>query len=477
MVVELRFYEYITNFLEERVRTLFSYPGEQIYKLFEEINNSKIKNIVAADERGAGFMADGYARISNYFSVCLATAGPGGCNLTTPLATAYKDSSSVLAITGRPTRKYIGENYFQELNLDFLNFHKGFFVNEPKTSYLEKSLSLLEYKKPVHLNIPSDVLEEEVCEVQYTEEREEREFKEVEGDLLLVGQGIYGTLTYKEILKINKLLSKFPVATTFPARGVVKEEENIGLVGRRGDIESLKKAKKIINLGASLSYNTYVESLREELLKKTINLDIQRINYSELKNLIKNLNIDFSYDIKKRTFKAKGDYSRKVEALINNLPEDSILVLDAGKHTVFTSLLKTCNIPKSIIASHSFGCMGFSLPGSIGVKFATEDFKIDREVVSISGDGGFIMNIQELKVVSQHNLKILFVVFENNKLANFCRIENPDFIKIAEAFGIEGYRVESLEEIEDYVKDYLKGNKPLILSIKVEDEDLPKPNT
>ncbi|WP_457612247.1 thiamine pyrophosphate-binding protein [Methanocaldococcus sp.] len=475
-MIGLRFYEYITDFLEERIKTIFSYPGEQIYNLFCEINNSRINNILAADERGAGFMADGYARISNYFSVCLATAGPGGCNLATPLATAYKDSSSILAITGRPQKKYIGENYFQELDLSFLNFNKGFFIDKPISSYLDKAIDLLEYKKPFHLNIPQDVLNEDVVFEDYTINREERDIKEIYGDLLLIGQGIFGVMKYDEIIKINKLLKDLPIATTYPARGVLEEDKCIGLVGRRGDIESLKKAKKIINLGSSLSYNTYIESLREELIKKTVNIDVNKITYKELKEIINNLNLDFDYYKEIKEFKPRGDYSSKINEIINSLPKDSIFVLDAGKHTVFTSLLKKCYLPKTLIASHSFGCMGFSVPASIGVKFACKDFKIDREIVSFSGDGGFLMNIEELKIASEHNLKILFIVFKNNKLANFCRIKNPNFVKIAEGFGIEAYHIERKEEVEDYIKYYLRGNKSILLVLDVEDEELPKPN-
>lgn len=118
----IKFLEAMVDFLERNVKTIFSYPGEQILPLYNEIEGSSIKNIMVRDERGAGFMADGYARITNYIGVCLATAGPGATNLTTPIATAYKDNSSVLAITGRCQRKYIGKNYFQEVNMDFFKF-------------------------------------------------------------------------------------------------------------------------------------------------------------------------------------------------------------------------------------------------------------------------------------------------------------------------------------------------------------------
>ncbi|HII59880.1 TPA: thiamine pyrophosphate-binding protein [Methanocaldococcus jannaschii] len=489
----MKFLEAMVDFLERNVKTIFSYPGEQILPLYNEIEGSSIKNIMVRDERGAGFMADGYARITNYIGVCLATAGPGATNLTTPIATAYKDNSSVLAITGRCQRKYIGKNYFQEVNMDFLNFYKGYFVDKAEVSYIAKAFAdCLFNKKPVQLNIPVDLYKEEAKDINITtytdiykdDETPSNNIKEIDvkKPLFLIGQGIFGTLSYKEIVKISKILEKIncPIATTFPARGVINEklENCIGLVGRRGDLKSLLEADKIINIGSSLSYNTYVESVREKLLSKTENIQLKPKSIKELKEFFENLDVKNSSWIYKNSnkFQPSGDYSNKIYEIIKNIPEDAIIVTDAGKHTVFTCLLKTCVIPRNIISSHSFGTMGFGLPASIGVKFGTIDFNIDREVVLISGDGGFLMNVEELQVVAENNLKILMVVMKNNSLAEFCKIKNPNFNKIADAFEIDNCYIENVDEIGSEIKGYLKKNKPLLVVVETENEPLPKPN-
>ena len=483
----------MVDFLERNVKTIFSYPGEQIIELYNEIEGSSIKNIMVKDERGAGFMADGYARITNYIGVCLATAGPGSTNLTTPMATAHKDNSSVLAITGRCAKKYIGRNYFQEINMDFLNFYKGYFVNKAEVSIIAEAFAdCLFNKKPIQLNIPADMYKEEAKDINtnaykdiYKEEENiENNIKEIDAKkpLFLIGQGIFGTLSYKEMAKISKILQKIncPIATTFPARGVVNEKLDncIGLVVRRGDLKSLLEADKIINIGSSLSYNTYVESVREKLLSKTENIQLKPKSIKELKEFFEILDIKNSSWIYKNSnkFSPSGDYSNKINEIIENIPEDAVIVTDAGKHTVFTCLLKTCVVPRNIISSHSFGTMGFGLPTSIGVKFGTIDFNIDREVVLISGDGGFLMNIEELQVVAENNLKILMVVMKNNNLAEFCKIRNPNFNKIADAFEIDNCYVEKADEISPIVKDYLKKNKPLLMVVETENEPLPKPN-
>ncbi|ACV24772.1 thiamine pyrophosphate-binding protein [Methanocaldococcus fervens] len=476
------------------MKTVFSYPGEQIAELYNEIEGSGIKNVMVRDERGAGFMADGYARITNYLGVCLATAGPGSTNLTTPIANAYKDNSSVLAITGRCQRKYIGKNYFQEINMDFLNFYKGYFVDKADINYVVNAFNdCLTNKKPVQLNIPADLYKEEVKDINidaYINISDDVGYDVNNVDvaakkpLFLIGQGIFGTLSYKDMLKISKILKELncPIATTFPARGVISEEVDncIGLVGRRGDLKSLLEADKIINIGSSLSYNTYVESVREKLLNKTENIHLKPKNIKELKEFFENLDLKNNNWINKnknnKKFSPSGDYSNKINEIIENVPKDAIIVTDAGKHTVFTCLLKTCVVPRNIISSHSFGSMGFGLPASIGVKFGTIDFNIDKEVVLISGDGGFLMNIEELQVVSEYGLKILMVVMKNNGLAEFCKIKNPNFNKIADAFGIDNCYIEKADEISSEIKNYLKKNKPLLMVVETENEPLPKPN-
>ncbi len=466
----MRFYEGIAEFLEDY--RVFSYPGEQISKLYYELDNK----VLVRDERGAGFMAEGYGRINN-IGVCLVTAGPGISNLSTPLANAYKDNSSVFAISGRVHKKYIGKNYFQELDIN-INAKKIFFENPNLGIFKEYFKRCLLEKKPYLINIPTDVLEENIlndtCNNFKYNNNIERELNKInnirdKNVLLLIGQGVFGSLTYREILDIPKILNKInlPIATTYPARGVIDEETNIGLVGRRGDIRVLLSADKIINIGSSLSYNTYPETLREKLLSKTVNINFTPNNIKELKYFFKNITLESSLTYKKRFFSPKGDYSKKINEIIKY---GDIIVTDAGKHTVFTSLLKICKKPKSLISSHSFGCMGFGLPVGIGVKFALIDNKIKEDVLVISGDGGILMNIEELEVISDYNLPIKIAVMKNNKLANFCKINNPDFIKIAEGFGLDAVYIKDIDEVNELNK------KQIFAVVEVEDEELPKPN-
>ncbi|WP_048055471.1 thiamine pyrophosphate-binding protein [Methanotorris igneus] len=490
----MKFTDAILDFFKDKsIKTVFSYPGEQIYPLYKALNeNDDIKNVMVRHEQAAAHAADGYARITNYVGVCLATAGPGATNLTTGIATAYKDSSSVLCITGRCQKKYIGKNYFQEIPMEFLNFFRGYFVETSDIGYFERAFNeTLNSRKPIHINIPRDVFGDTAKNTKIENKNQNHfkcniKIKNVEKPLLLIGQGIYGKLGYKEIIKIGKILKELniPIVTTFPARGVIDENDDIclGLVGRRGSEianKALLDADLIFSIGSSLSYNTIVESVREEVLNKIIPINPNPNNIGELKEILLNLEINdkpWIENVTKKSLLDKlGDYSSKIKEIIDHLPNDAIITTDAGNHTVFTCMLKKCSLPKTIISSHSMGTMGFGLPASIGVKFGCLDYGIDREVVLISGDGGFQMNIQELGVVAENNLKILMVVMKNNKLNVFGDIRNPDFNKIADAYGIDNVYIESIDEIEENVKSYLKNKKPYLMVVECKDENLPMP--
>ncbi|MBW9221230.1 thiamine pyrophosphate-binding protein [Methanothermococcus sp. SCGC AD-155-M21] len=543
----MKFAEALINFLlKKNIKTIFSYPGEQIMELYKELNAPPIKNILVRHEQGAAHMADGYGRITNYIGVCLATGGPGITNLITGIGTAYKDSSSVLAITGRCERKYMNKNYFQEIKMDFLNIYKGYFMDKPNVDNLEDIFhDCLYSKKPISLNIPQDILKSKIVDSfnKYSEYKEynnpnkyghknagNNKYNEnsetikdniresikkikdklynignVKKPLILIGQGIYGILPYRDMVKINNILKELdiPIVTTFPARGVINEnyKNSLGLVGRRGTIignNYLLESDIVISIGASLSYNTLPDSIRECILKKIMPINIEgKINsledikyiFEEINNL-KVLNINnksniggnslnnksnINNNVKNNIMQKLGDYSSKIKEMLDNLPEDGIITTDAGNHTVFVSLLKKCIIPRNIISSHGMGTMGFGIPASIGVKFGCLDYNINREVISISGDGGFQMNLQELATIEENNLKILMIVMKNNSLNIFGRIKNPNFNKISEAYGIDNVYIEDVYDIGQNIKYYLKNNKPYLMVIECENEKLPKP--
>jgi len=493
----MKYVESIVDFFENNsVKTVFSYPGEQILPLYRKLHeNTNINCIDVKHEQASAHAADGYFRITNNVGVCLSTAGPGATNLTTGIATTFKDNSSVIALTGRCDEKYIQKNYFQEIPMDFLNFYKGHFIENPDIAYFKEAfLDSKNSKKPVHVNIPSNVYDMETSSFEKFNENSEHvedknslksavsEIKKHENSknpVLLIGQGIYGNLTYEEMLKITDILKNLdmPIVTTYPARGAVSEtsENCYGVVGRRGTLNSN-------NAILESDIITLFESIRDKILYKVVPLNFGINSTNDILTIVNSLNetfsrgpkTDFKADLRQETFQF-GDYSTKIQEILNNLPENSIITTDAGNHTVFVSLLKKCVVPRNIISSHSMGTMGFGLPASIGVKFGCLDYKIDREVVSISGDGGFSMNLQELGTVFENDLKILIVIMKNNHLNMFGSIKNPDFNKIADAYGIDNAYIQNADEIRENVSYFLKNKKPYLMVVECENEKLPKP--
>ncbi|MBP2143185.1 acetolactate synthase-1/2/3 large subunit [Methanococcus voltae] len=543
------FVDKLINFLEYNdIKTIFSYPGEQILPFYRAIENSNINLVNVKHEQAAAHMADGYSRITNETGVCLVTAGPGATNITTSVATAFRDNSSIVCFTGRCSSKYIGTEFFQEIPMDFLDFEEGSYIFESDDKNLSTIKNVFEKsffnRKPIQINISKNVYNSldksssllkitknyksyekyinnynnsELCNnihatykinnMNTTKNSKNLEINEYfetlknneivqnsKNPILLVGQGIFGQLNYSEILQINNMLNslKIPIVTTYPARGIISEENEkcLGMIGRRGYFanEHLKNCDLIINLGSSLSYNTILESW-DDIKSKIVELNVNINNISDIELIVRNINDIFEKcDIFKKYNKNYknsshslnniikfGDYSKKVKELIESIPNDSIIVTDAGNHTVFTSLFKTCMLPKSIISSHSMGTMGFGLPCAIGVKYGCIDKSIDREVININGDGGIQMNIQELATVAKNNLKILIVIMKNSRLNIFCDLDNPDYVKLGEAYGITSKLVKSENEIKKCVNEYLEGSGPLILVIECEDESLPKP--
>ncbi|ABR55046.1 thiamine pyrophosphate protein domain protein TPP-binding [Methanococcus vannielii SB] len=499
----MKYVESIIDFFENNhVKTIFSYPGEQILPLYRKLHeNSNIKCIDVKHEQSSAHAADGYFRITNKTGICLSTAGPGATNLTTGIATAFKDSSSIIAITGRCDKKYIGKNYFQELPMEFLNFSSGYFTKVADLCYFKEAFTNSKnLKKPIQINIPSNMYYENTitskmnldecfdnCKIE-TALNDIKKHEHSKNPVLLIGQGIYGNLSYNEIGDLNDILKnlEMPIVTTYPARGVVDEslENCFGLIGRRGNSVSncaLLSADTIFSIGSSFSYNTLFESIRDKILYKVVPLNFGINSTSNISTIVNSFNETFSKalktdfpDLRHNKFQF-GDYSNKINEILVNLPDNAIITTDAGNHTVFVSLLKKCVAPKNIISSHSMGTMGFGLSASIGVKFGCLDYNINREVISISGDGGFSMNIQELGTVFENNLKILIIVMKNNHLNMFGRIKNPDFNKIADAYGIDSVYIQNADEICENVHYFLKNNKPYVMVVECENEKLPKP--
>lgn len=517
----------LVKILEENgVKHIFGHPGEQILSFYDSLKHSKIKHILMRHEQSAAHAADAYARISGKFSVCVSTAGPGAMNLITGVATAYKDSVPMLVITGdNDTENRDDKYYFQSINIPEI-FEKLTFKNfSPKNSeeaianFIE-AMDILNNNPqgPVHINLAKNILEEDVeknikskkvhpDEVDLSEIIQK--FRNSKKPLIIVGTGVYYSHAIPELEEfINK--NKVPVVTSYPARGIISEdnEYNLGLVGIRGKAKANYAAKNsdfILALGTKLSERT------QNLITDKINFDnIVHVNLDErvLKGKIKiktdiklflnelnKMNNDKSYknwldELNELTndFIVPGleenEYLLKPQRAIYEIFKasgDSYVVGDAGSHSTWFALLKKNIKPANSIFSGSFAPMGYGLPAAIGASIQSNE-----TIILITGDAGFQMTIQELATVKEYDLPIIICVLNNNQLGIIRQwqesyysgkyevdLMNPDFIGIANSYGIKAKKIKDSENLYKTVKEAMKNRKAVLLEIIVEEENIP----
>ncbi|MCE5215131.1 MAG: thiamine pyrophosphate-binding protein [Methanobacterium sp.] len=528
-----RFAEAIIKILElEDVKYIFGHPGEQILPIYEAIRNSKIEHVLMRHEQGAAHAADAYARVSGKFGVCIATAGPGALNLAMGVATAYKDSVPLLILTGDVPTYLRGDDVFQEIDVREVFAPitiSSYSIKTPEEGILKlkKAIEMFNSGKkgPIHLILPSDVLN---CEMDasliYSEIDTYPEIKDSNLDnnviealklihnakkpLILAGNGIFWSKSSDKLLKFVEN-HNVPVTTTYPARGVFPDYNPLylGMIGIRGTESANfagKNADLIITLGSRLSERTRAGlgkartiqvNLDKKSLKGDINIlqdvgvfldsmmDLEVVDREkwliELEKYSKKYKINTDYD----------DIPIKPQTAIKEIldaAKDSIIVNDAGSHTTWVTLLQRIKKPGLFISSGGFAPMGYALPAAVGASLAEPE----KPVVVIVGDGGFQMTVQELATIMQRNLPVIICIINNSSLGiikqwqkmNYgdtyqVELENPDFIKLAAAYGINSKRVDSPGEVYRTVFKALNLRKPYLIEVIVdENEEIPLPH-
>lgn len=550
---EIRCAEALVKILEkEQVKFIFGHPGEQILPFYQSLKLSKIKHVLMRHEQGAAHAADGYARASAQPGVCVASAGPGALNLVMGVATAYKDSVPLLVITGDVSLELKGENVFQEIDINDV-FKPititSINVRDPEDGLKKIKEAFQSFKKkktgPIHLNFPKDVLQEKVDAkiiLELIGEKTEHVTKEYgpivdsntlkrvigliensEKPLILAGAGVIWSNACK-ILQEFAEENQIPLATTYPARGVISEDHplSLGMIGLRGTEAANfagRNSDLILALGCRFSERTQKGlgnapiihvNIDEAVLSGNVNIRVDvkeflaKIRKISTRNMSKISNENSSkaltentkkwlQELKKydKTHKIKTDFDetllkpqRAIKEILDGM-DDSILVNDAGSHTTWVTLLMKVLEPSSLIFSGGLGPMGYGIPAAIGVSLA----RPRKNVVVVVGDGGFQMTSQELATIAELDLPIIICLINNQSLGIIrqwqelyydgpfqVKLANPDFVKLATAYHINAKKVSFPGDVSIAMENGLKLNKPLLIEIKVdENEDIPLP--
>lgn len=542
---------------EEGVDTIFGYPGACTIDISDELyKQDYTKVILPRQEIALVHEADAYARTTGKVGVCLVTSGPGATNLVTGLATANYDSVPLVCFTGQVAKHLIGNDAFQEVDIvgitrSITKYGVTVRNREDLGRIIKEAFYIARTGRPgpVLIDLPKDVMGE-LGSADYPTEVNIRGYKpnthvhigqlkraikmigKAKKPLFLAGGGV--NIAHAQEL-FTKLVDKtnVPVVTTVMGRGSIPTNHplfigNLGMhgayaanmavnncdllfsIGTRfndritGKLHSFAPNAKIVHIDidtSAISRNVQVDVPIVADAHEAIEKMLEYVETYETKSWMDQTSAwkaEHPLVMKKRPIMTPKDIIDE----INESFEEAIVVTDVGQHQMFTAQFLELKPGKQLIMSGGLGTMGYGLPGAIGAKIGNPN----KPVISISGDGGMQMNIQELATAVLEELPIISCIFNNSVLGMVrqwqklfygkrysmtclrsgaacrgkcgeveCPPYTPDFVKLAESYGAKGIRVEKKEEIKPAFEEAKKSKVPVVIEFLIDPEDLVYP--
>lgn len=543
---------------EEGVDTMFGYPGACTIDLSDELyKQDYTKVILPRQEIALVHEADAYARSTGKVGVCLVTSGPGATNLVTGLATANYDSVPLVCFTGQVARHLIGNDAFQEVDIvgitrSITKYGVTVRNREDLGRILKEAFYIARTGRPgpVLIDLPKDVMAE-LGSADYPTEVNIRGYKpsthvhigqlkraikmlgKAQRPLFLAGGGVNIAHANQEFTRLAEKTG-VPVVTTVMGRGAIPTSHplyigNLGMhgayasnmavnecdllfsIGTRfndritGKLHSFAPRAQIVHIDidtAAISRNVQVDvpivADAKEAIEKMLEY-VTECNTQKWLEQVGQWKLEHPMEMKKKPIMTPQD----ILETMNRVFEKAIVVTDVGQHQMFVAQFMELDANKQLLMSGGLGTMGYGLPGAIGAKIGNPDMP----VISISGDGGMQMNIQELATAVLEELPIISCIFNNNNLGMVrqwqklfygkrysmtclrsgaaccgkcgkveCPTYTPDFVKLAESYGAKGIRVTKKEEIEQAFQEAMKSTKtPTVIEFEIDPEDLVYP--
>lgn len=524
------------------VDTIFGYPGGQVIPFYDMLYDADLNHILVRHEQCAAHAAEGYARASGKVGVCLATSGPGATNLVTGIANAYMDSSPIIAITGQVPSHLIGNDAFQEADIVGITMPITKHAYQIKDqdiipSIINSSFDIAASGRPgpVLIDVPKEIQEAELNDfiedavstpgykptvkgnIKQIKKVAEM-IKESNKPIILAGGGVIISNAEEELKTLAKLINA-PVCTSLMGKGAINESDDLvigmlGMHGREVANQSVNKCDLLIVVGCRFSDRT--TGKLEEFIpnSKVIHIDIDPAEIGknigadipvvgDAKIILSSLNKELTgnnpsnnwlksiMEFKKTAIPRVSyeDIPLKPQQVIKEIgqaiTDDTIVTTDVGLHQMWAAHFLDIAKPRKFISSGGLGTMGFGFPAAIGAKVACPE----NPVVSIVGDGGFLMVCQELATIKEHDIPIIVTILNNRKLGMVYQWQNllynkrlsetdlgnsPDFVKLAESFGINGVSIEKPGDTQKVISKAIKDNESVVLDITIKkDEFIP----
>ncbi|MEE9490675.1 MAG: biosynthetic-type acetolactate synthase large subunit [Dehalococcoidia bacterium] len=526
------------SLVKEGVEVIFGFPGGTLLPLYDVLAQyPQLRHILVRHEQGAAHAADGYARATGKVGVCLATSGPGACNLVTGIANAHLDSSPVVAITGQVARPFIGKDAFQEIDIT------GITVPITKHNYLvlraddiattvKEAFHIARSGRPgpVLLDIPRDVFIEEAT-FHYPEKVDLRGYKptvhghaaqirkaaklinESKRPVILAGRGVIISGAYNELKELAEK-AQIPVITTLLGISCFPEDHilSMGMLGMHGMAYAnmaVDATDLIIAIGMRFDDRATGKVSGFAPHAQVIHIDVDPAEIGknvrvtvpivgEVKNVLHALNKQLDAQTHVDWMQQVEEWHRKHPLVVSHeseklLPQyvvsqicevtkgDATIVTGVGQNQMWAAQHFCYQKPNSLISSGGLGTMGFELPAAIGAKVG----RPEETVWAIAGDGGFQMTIQELGTAVQDKIAVKIAILNNGYLGMVRQwqalfygrryvatpLSGPDFVRVAEAYGLPGIRVTDKSQVVPAIRKAMKHRGPFLIDFVIEPEE------
>ncbi|MCP2731256.1 acetolactate synthase large subunit [Limnofasciculus baicalensis] len=514
----------------EGVEYVFGLPGEENLHVLQALKYSSIKFITTRHEQGAAFMADVYGRLTGKAGVCLSTLGPGATNLMTGVADANLDGAPLVAITGQvgTDRMHIESHQYLDLvaMFDPVTKWNAQIVRPSITPELvRRAFKIAQSEKPgaVHIDVPENIAAMPVTGEPLNKDAREKTYasfrsigkaavaiSKAKNPLILVGNGAIRANASEMLTEFATRLN-IPVVNSFMGKGMIPYTHplslwTVGLQQRDRVSCAFDEADLIIAIGYDLieyspkkwnpegkipiihigaitaeidsSYIPLVEVVGDisdslaEIMKQGDRAGKPTPHAAELRTDIR---ADYEY------YANDDGFPIKPQKLIYDLRQvmgaEDIVISDVGAHKMWMARHYHCDRPNTCIISNGFAAMGIALPGAIAAKLVYPD----RNIVAVTGDGGFMMNCQELETALRVGTPFVTLIFndggygliewkQQNQFGEsaFVHFTNPDFVKFAESMGLKGYRINSVAELIPTLKEAMAQDVPTVIDCPVD---------